>query len=211
MEKVVREEQEPQEEMLRVCILRGSPRKNGNTNAVTDVFAERLRERGCEVREFSLYEMRIEPCFACRACQKDWTRVNCARQDDMAEIFGAVMESDLIVLATPIYSWYCTAPMKAALDRMVYALNMYYGDQRGPSLWEGKRMALITTCGYPPEKGADLFEAGMKRYCKHSRLRYEGMLCERQLGYNTVFMDEEKRQRAEEFAEQLAAPKMPDA
>ncbi len=195
---------------MRVCILRGSPRKNGNTNAVTDAFAKRLRELGCDVRELSLYEMRIEPCLACRACQKDWTRVNCARQDDMAEIFGAVMESDLIVLATPIYSWYCTAPMKAALDRMVYALNMYYGEQRGPSLWEGKRMALITTCGYPPEKGADLFEAGMKRYCKHSRLRYEGMLCERHLGYNTVFMDEEKRQRAEEFAAKLAAPQTPE-
>jgi putative NADPH-quinone reductase len=86
------------------------------------------------------------------------------------------------------------------LDRLVYAMNKYYGDERGPSLWKGKTMALITTCGYRPEKGADLFEEGMKRYCRHSGLMYAGMLCERHLGYNTVFMDDEKRRHAEEFA-----------
>lgn len=68
----------------------------------------------------------------------------------MAELARQVLESDLLVLATPIYSWYCTPPMKAALDRLVYGMNKYYGERRGPSLWAGKRLALITTCGYRP-------------------------------------------------------------
>ena len=93
--------------------------------------------------------------------------------------------------------------MKALLDRMVYAFNMYYGEKRGPSLWEGKQTAVITTCGYPPEKGADLFEEGIKRYCRHSKLQYMGMLCERHMGYQTEFMDDEKAVRAKEFAEGL--------
>ena len=42
-------------------------------------------------------------------------------------------------------------------------------------VWKGKKMALISTCGYPVEKGADLWEEGMKRYAKHSRLQYVGM------------------------------------
>ena len=94
-------------------------------------------------------------------------------------------------------------PMKALLDRLVYGMNKYYGDKKGPSLWAGKDVALVSTCGYPPEKGADLWEAGMKRYCKHSQLRYLGMLCQRHLGYNTVFMDEEKAARARAFANGL--------
>ena len=116
----------------------------------------------------------------------------CPQEDDMQEIFDSVLACDLLVLATPIYSWYCTPPMKAVLDRLVYGMNKYYGREKGPSLWEGKPVALIATCGYPVEKGADLWEAGMQRYCKHSRLRLLGMLAQRHRGYDTVFMDPEK-------------------
>ena len=86
---------------------------------------------------------------------------------------------------------------------MVYALNKYYGDEKGPSIWKGRKVAIITTCGYRPEKGADLWEEGMKRYCRHSGLEYAGMLSERHLGYDTVFMDEEKAQHARNFADRL--------
>lgn len=94
------------------------------------------------------------------------------------------------MLAIPIYSWYCTPPMKVVLDRLVYGMNKYYGEEKGPSLWEGKQVALITTCGYRPENGADLWESGVRRYCKHSRLNYLGMLTERDLGYSSIFMDD---------------------
>ena len=188
---------------MKAVIFRGSPRAHGNTAALTDVVFDTLQQSGEEVREFSLYEMDIRPCLACRACQKDWSTVSCVQQDDMSRIFEAVTESDRMILSTPIYSWYCTPPMKSMLDRLVYAMNMYYGEKRGPSLWAGKRMALIATCGYPPEKGADLFEEGMRRYCRHSRLVYEGMLCERHLGYHIPFMDEEKKAHAEAFVRGL--------
>ena len=119
----------------------------------------------------------------------------------MQGIAQSILASELIILASPVYSWYCTPPMKAALDRLVYGLNKYYGDIKGPSLWAGKSLALITTCGYRPEKGADLLEEGIRRYCKHSSLNYLGMLAERHLGYDTQFMDEEKALRAKAFAE----------
>ncbi|MCR5371282.1 MAG: flavodoxin family protein [Clostridium sp.] len=190
--------------MFKTCCLKGSPRYNGNTGALTDIVLGELEKAGSPVRSFSLYDMELEPCIACRKCQKDWNTVTCSRNDDMHVIFDAVMESDLILLSTPVYSWYCTPPMKTALDRMVYAMNMYYGEKRGPSLWSGKSAALIVTCGYPPERGADLLEEGIRRYCRHSRLNYEGMLCERHMGYSVPFMDGEKRQHAEAFARMLA-------
>ena len=93
--------------------------------------------------------------------------------------------------------------MKALLDRMVYVMNKYYGEKRGPSLWKGKGVALLETCGYPPEKGSDLFEEGMRRYCRHSGLRYLGSHVEHHLGYHTVFMDEEKAERSRAFARTL--------
>ena len=186
-----------------ITVFRASPRKNGNTNALADIVVHDLQQAGANVLEFDLYDMDIRPCLACRRCQEDWSRITCVRDDDMRQIFEAIGKSDLLILASPVYSWYCTPPMKSMLDRLVYAMNMYYGEERGPSLWEGKRLALITTCGYPPEKGADLLEEGIRRYCKHSRLRYEGMLCARHLGYSIPFMDEEKQRLASLFAKKL--------
>ena len=190
--------------MGKITVFRGSPRKNGNTNALTDAVVDQLGfDKSAVVQSYNLYDMDIRPCTACRHCQQDWTTISCAQQDDMDRIFQSVLESDLLILASPIYSWYCTPPMKAMLDRLVYAMNMYYGEQRGPSLWQGKRLALITTSGYPKEKGADLLEEGLRRYCKHSQLVYEGMLWARHMGYGTEFMDEEKRAAAKEFAGKL--------
>ena len=188
---------------MKVCVMMGSPRKEGNTAALLRPFTAALKERGAEVEQFSLYDLDIRPCRACRACQADWGIFGCAQKDDCEMLFQKILTSDLIVLATPIYSWYCTPPMKALLDRMVYGMNKYYGEAKGPSLWSGKALALLESCGYRPEKGADLFEEGMRRYCKHSELRYLGSHAERHLGYGTEFMDAEKAERVRAFAEKL--------
>ena len=186
-----------------IVVFRGSPRPKGNTNSLTDVVVPLLRDAGHKVLDFDLTQMDLHPCTSCRECQKDWNTVSCVQKDDFQTIAEAVCESDLMIFASPIYSWYCTPPMKTLLDRMVYAFNMYYGDTRGPSLWKGKAVALITTCGYPPEKGADLFEEGIRRYCKHSQLQYMGMICERNAGYKETFMYKARIRRAEKFAEEL--------
>ena len=189
---------------MNICILMGSPRPKGNTAALLAPVKDELKKMGHTWTEFALYEKHIEPCIACRHCQKDWSKFGCVYQDDMQEIFNAVLDCDLLLLATPIYSLYCTPPLKAALDRLVYGMNKYYGEQKGPALWAGKALALVTTCGYPPEKGADLWESGIRRYCKHSQLQYAGMLAEHDPGYNKVFMSPEKAERAAQFAAKLA-------
>lgn len=191
-------------QMKKALILMGSPRKNGNTASLAKPFISTLSEAGFRCETVWLCDLDIRPCLACRACQADHTKAACAQQDDMTGLYDQVLACDLLILATPIYSWYCTPPMKAALDRLVYGLNKYYGSSKGPSLWAGKKVALIVTCGYPPEKGADLFAEGIRRYCRHSQLEYAGMLAERHLGYDTVFMDEEKAARAKAFAEEVA-------
>ena len=191
-------------QMKKALILMGSPRKNGNTASLAKPFISTLSEAGFRCETVWLCDLDIRPCLACRACQLNHTKAACVQQDDMTGLYDQVLACDLLILATPIYSWYCTPPMKAALDRLVYGLNKYYGSSKGPSLWAGKKVALIVTCGYPPEKGADLFAEGIRRYCRHSQLEYAGMLAERHLGYDTVFMDEKKAARAKAFAEEIA-------
>ena len=186
---------------MKALILMGSPRKEGNTASLLKPFVQALEKKGVDCTTFDVYDMNLNPCVACRTCQKDWTVFGCPQDDDMQEIFDAAMEADLLVFASPIYSWYCTPPVKNVLDRLVYGMNKYYGEEMGPSIWKGKKMALISTCGYPVDKGADLWKEGMRRYCKHSKLEFLGMEVERQRNYGEQFVDEAKEAKMTAFAE----------
>ena len=181
----------------------GSPRRQGNTAALLEPFCQELALGGAETETIWLHDLDLRPCVACRCCQRDPASFGCSRQDDGQRLFDLAMDSDLLVLATPIYSWYCTPPMKVLLDRLVYGMNKFYGPEPPKALWEGKALALLMTCGYRPERGCDLFEEGMRRYCKHSRLRYLGSHVERHLGYDVPFMDGEKEARTRAFARAL--------
>jgi len=185
---------------MKYCILMGSPRKNGNTAKLLGPFIEELELEDVDYDVIWLYDKKINPCTACQECQNSHNSFGCPQKDDVQEIFNKILACDVIILATPIYSWYCTAPMKALLDRLVYGMNKYYGEEKGASLWEGKKIAIIASCGYSPEKGTNLFEEGIRRYCKHSKLKYAGILAERDLGYSLEFMTKEKAQHSREFA-----------
>lgn len=188
---------------MRFLVLMGSPRKQGNTISLVEPLIQEIEKLGNEADIIWLHDKEIRGCIACRSCQEDWSQFGCIHRDDMQEIFDKILESDIIILATPIYSWSCPAPMKAMLDRLVYGMNKYYGNEKGPALWSGKSVAVVATCGYPPEKGADLFEESIKRYCKHSQLVYVGMLAERDLGYNKAFISDDKTERARAFVKHL--------
>lgn len=183
-------------------ILKGSPRKKGNTNALVSIFLKELEKNDIEYKEFDLYDMNLLPCNDCFTCQNVLDSFGCPIKDDMHIIFDSIIESDFIVIASPIYSWSCTPPTKCVLDRLVYGMNKFYGKTRA-NLWENKKVLIITSCGYKVEKGADLFEEQIKRYCKHSNLNYLGMLCERDLGKNHAFLDENKTNDIKKFAEDI--------
>ena len=188
---------------MKYTVLMGSPRKEGNTNSILMPVLDEIKKAGHSYDLFYLYDMKLEGCRACRSCQKDWTSFGCPLDDDLKTIFDSIIKNDRIIFATPIYTWYCTAPLKAVMDRLVYTMNKYYGDEKGPSLWAGKHLSLILTCGYEIEKGTRIFEEGIKMYCKHSKLIYDGMFAERDLGYNHTFMDNEKEARARKYALEL--------
>lgn len=144
----------------------GSPRKNGNTAALLRAFMEENRDMGIEQDMIWLYDRTILPCLSCKQCQSTpWGTFGCPQEDDMQAIFDSVQTSEVLILASPIYSWYCTPPMKAVMDRLIYAPNKYYGPEgRQPALWKLKQVAAIASCGYHPDRGADLWDEGLKRW-----------------------------------------------
>ncbi len=188
---------------MKICILMGSPRQNGNTAALCVPFREELERLGAACTYLPVAERRILPCRGCYACQNVSGVYGCPQQDDMAEIVEAVCASDCVVLATPIYIWYCPSQLKAVLDRF-YGMNKYYGKGEG-SLWVGKPLALVVTQGYDTEYGAGPFELGMRHFCEHAGLRYFGMFSCRDIDGITDFQTEEAVSGAKQFARQMVA------
>ena len=189
--------------MMKFCILMGSPRREGNTAALLAPFLEECAGMGVETETIWLYDKTIAPCLGCRTCQDRMDGPGCVREDDFQEIFRAMARCDVVVPVTPIYTFFCTAPMKALLDRTIYAGVKNYGREKGPKLLAGKRLAAIATCGYPPERGADLWEEGLKRFCRHGGLEYMGMFCRQNWGKREPFLNPEREQAVRDFAQAI--------
>ena len=112
-----------------------------------------------------------------------------------------ILWADLIVLATPIYAWYCAAPMKNVLDRH-YGFNKFYGSA-GSSLWAGKKVAILATHGYEGAYATDPFAMGVERLCKHSELEYLGIYSVQDEDNLASFQTQEAVNGAKAFARQL--------
>ena len=120
-----------------IVVLNGSPRSKGNTSALVREFTRGAEEAGHTVTEFFLDGMDIHGCKGCfgghsnRACP-------CVQQDGMAQIYPAVRESDVVVLATPLYYWNMSGQLRTAVDRL-FALeegdgNLLRGHGRSSAL-----------------------------------------------------------------------------
>lgn len=186
---------------MKFCIIMGSPRLNGNTVELLKPFISELEMNNSEITYIPLAEKNILPCKGCYVCQDVNNSYGCIQKDDTLEIMEKIIDCDSVVLATPIYSWYCTAPMKALLDRH-YGLNKYYGNAKG-SLWEGKKIAIMATHGYDVEYGTSPFETGIKRLCEHSNLKYMGMYSVRDEDNLASFQTETAISGARLFAQKL--------
>lgn len=188
--------------MQKVIVLQGSPRKAGNTKQFSDHFTNELCQNGgIAVKEVWLYDLEIKPCLGCKACQLAPNRMGCIQYDDMEALFIQCIEADLIVISTPIYAFFAPAPVKAFLDRFIYAAGKYYGPRRFPSLVSGKHCAALITAGYPSEYAAAGFSDALEKICRHIKMDYLGFAFARDTGTGHPFMTDEKERLARSFAQ----------
>ena len=121
----------------KIVILNGSPRRNGNTSALVRAFSDGAESAGNTVTEFFLDSMKIHGCKGCFGGHSS-RECPCVQNDDMNEIYPAVRECDVIVLATPLYYWNMSGQIRTAIDRL-FALeegdgNLLRGHDRASAL-----------------------------------------------------------------------------
>jgi multimeric flavodoxin WrbA len=146
----------------RIVFVQGSPRKNGNTRAVTAIAMASAKENGAEVAEIDATNLGFENpgCVGCQKCQESEAFL-CAFNDEVAQSVATLPEYNVIVLATPIYWWSYPAQLKIFVDRM-YSLSKISDPENLRSLLTGKTLALLATGGGPIENNLELLESQWK-------------------------------------------------
>ena len=121
----------------KILVITGSPRKNGNSFAMTDAFIKAAQAKGHTVTRFDAAFKTIGGCHACETCFK--TGSACSFKDDFNEIAPHVLEADVIVFTAPVYWYSFPSQIKGVIDRL------YSFCVAGKDI-SGKECALITCC-----------------------------------------------------------------
>ena len=143
---------------MKVVAIQGSPRRGGNTEIVLDAVIEGLTQKtDAEVSVIRAAAKRISGCVEDFACQMVADAPGCSIQDDMSEVYEALLGADLVLLASPVFCWSVSAQLKAILDRLYACFK--FSASPPTCLLAGKSLALVMTAGGGPNDGANLIEA----------------------------------------------------
>ena len=121
----------------KIVVITGSPRKNGNSFAMTDAFIKAAEATGHSVTRFDAALKNVGGCHACETCFS--TGKACSFDDDFNTIAPAILEADAVVYTTPVYWYTIPAQIKAVMDK-IYSLCV------GGKDVAGKKCAIITCC-----------------------------------------------------------------
>lgn len=106
---------------MKILVLTGSPRKNGNSNTLADHFIRGAKEAGHEVARFDAALKNVHACIACNKCGM---KGPCVFQDDFEFVREHLIPADLVAFATPLYYFGISSQLKSVIDRF-YAINGY--------------------------------------------------------------------------------------
>lgn len=105
-------------ETLKVLMLNGSPRPNGNTAVALREMETVFRENGVEVETVIIGNRAIRGCVACGGCAKTG---KCVFDDAVNELAPKFEAADGLVVASPVYYASANATLIACLDRLFYS------------------------------------------------------------------------------------------
>lgn len=105
---------------LKVLILNGSPRINGNTSLALKEMEQVFHENGVETETVLVGNKDIRGCVACLSCYQTG---KCVFNDIVNELAPKFEAADGLVVASPVYYASANATLIACLDRLFYSTH----------------------------------------------------------------------------------------
>lgn len=105
---------------MKVLLINGSPRPNGNTALALKNMAEVFEAQGVEAEILNIGSNAVRGCIACNTCKKAG---KCVFDDAVNEAAPKFQEADGLVVASPVYYASANATLIAFLDRLFYSTS----------------------------------------------------------------------------------------
>ena len=127
---------------LKVLLLNGSPRPNGNTAVALKEMEKVFNENGVETEIVNVGNREVRGCVACNGCS---TKGKCVFDDVVNEIAPKFEEADGLVVASPVYFASANATLIACLDRLFYSTGFDKTMKVGAAVASARRGGLTAT------------------------------------------------------------------
>ena len=105
---------------MKVLIINGSPRVNGNTSVAVREMEKVFAEEGVETEVVQVGNKDIRGCIACGYCGENG---KCVFNDIVNELAPKFEEADGLVVASPVYYASANATLIACLTRLFYSTH----------------------------------------------------------------------------------------
>ncbi len=105
---------------MKVLMINGSPRVNGNTSIALDEMRKVFEKKGVDVEIVRVGNQAVRGCVACNRCAEIG---KCVFDDVVNELAPKFEEADGLVVASPVYYASANATLIAVLDRLFYSTS----------------------------------------------------------------------------------------
>lgn len=123
---------------MKVLLINGSPRPDGETHAALALIEKILYDSGVECEWFQFGTDAVRGCIHCGGCRNGH---RCVFNDDACNgLIDQIVDADGVIIGTPVYFAGPNGALCALLDRVFYA-----GACHG-RLFAGKPSAAVATC-----------------------------------------------------------------
>ncbi len=113
---------------MKAIAINGSPRKDWNTSQLLKEALRGAESAGAEVKLYHLYDLIYKGCISCFGCKrKGAVPCHCCLKDDLSPVLEDVLQSDILLLGSPVYFGDVTGEMRSFLERLAF-ITLSYDD-----------------------------------------------------------------------------------
>lgn len=121
---------------MKVLMLNGSPKANGNTNRALIEVGEQLKKEGVDYEIFQMGGKPIRDCIGCMKCSAE----GCVFSDDIVnEFIAKAKEADGFVFGTPVYYAHPSGRILSLLNRAFYSSGKAFAHKPGAAIAIARR------------------------------------------------------------------------
>ena len=130
------------EKQLKVLMLNGSPREQGNIALAFREMEQVFSENNVSFENILLGRMDIRGCIACETCRK---KGKCVFDDIVNELAVKFEEADGLVIGSPVYYGSANGTLMSALQRLFYSTSFDKSLKVGASVVSARRSGCTAT------------------------------------------------------------------